>query len=195
MEAVSNNKSQILTQPGLTKFARSSQRVHICWRERAYELSYWTEAGLEKENLLQEVMDFLLPYNYFITVDQGWSNWDLEIHRGIWSKIQVNVCTENHGGNKRLLRLRCGLRMSQFATMAMVAYFVYTVVAILLGMPEVALITSLVGVLNAVVIFYENFGLGRILYHVLEMVAKKLHLLPIHAKSTKSVVQSAVIQA
>jgi hypothetical protein len=85
--------------------------------------------------------------------------------------------------------------MSQFATMAMVAYFVYTVVAILLGMPEVALVTSLVGVLNAVVIFYENFGLGRILYHVLEMVAKKLHLLPIHAKSTKSVVQSAVIQA
>ena len=142
MEAVSNNKSQILTQPGLTKFAQSSQRVHICWRDCAYELSYWTEAGLEKENLLQEVMDFLLPYNYFITVDQGWSNWDLEIHRGIWSKIQVNVCTENHGGNKRLLRVRCGLRMSQFATMAMVAYFVYTVVAILLGMPEVALVTS-----------------------------------------------------
>lgn len=193
MEAVSNNKIQTLTQPGLIKFARSAQRVHICWRERAYELSYWTETGLEKENLLQEVMDFLLPYKYFITVDDGWSDWDLEIHQGIWSKIQVKVCTENHGGNKRLLRLRCALRMSQFATMAMVAYSVYTVVAILLGMPEVALVTSVVGVLNAVVIFYQNFGLGRILYHVLEMVANKLHLLPIHPKSTKSVVQSAVI--
>lgn len=195
MEAVSNNKIQTLTQPELIKFARSAQRVNICWGDRAYELSYWTETGLEKENLLQEVIDFLLPYKYFITVDDGWSDWDLEIHQGIWSKIQVKVCSENHGGNKRLLRLRCALRMSQFATMAMVAYFLYTVVAILLGMPEVALVTSVVGVLNAVVIFYQNFGLGRILYHVLEMVAKKLHLLSVHPKSTKSVVQSAVIQA
>ncbi|NMG05382.1 hypothetical protein [Brasilonema sp. UFV-L1] len=195
MEAVSNNKIQTLTQPGLIKFARSAQRVHICWGDRAYELSYWTEAGLEKENLLQEVMDFLLSYNYFIAVDDGWSDWDLEIHQGIWSKIQVKACTENHGGNKRLLRLRCGLRMSQFATMAMLAYFVYTVVAILLGMSGVALITFLFGVLNAIVIFYQNFRLGRILYHVLEIVAKQLHLLPIHGNSTKPVVLNAVIQS
>ncbi|KAB8335208.1 hypothetical protein SD80_002345 [Scytonema tolypothrichoides VB-61278] len=192
MEAVSSQKTQTLTQPGLVKFVKSAYRVHISWRACAYELSYWTDEGLEKENLLQEVMDFLLSYNYFIAVDQGWSNWDLEISRGIWSKIQVKVCTENHGGNKRLLRLRCALRMSQFATMAMLAYFVYTVVAILLGMQEVALITFLFAVLNASVIFYQNFCLGRTLYHVLEIVAKKLHLLPIHGNSTKPVVRSAL---
>lgn len=190
MEAVSNQKTQILTQPELIKFARSAQRINICWRDCAYELSYWTEAGLEKENLLQEVMDFLLPYKYFIAIDQGWSDWDLEIHQGIWSKIQVKVCTENHGGNKRLLRVRCAPRMSQFATMAITGYFVYTIVAIILGMPEVALVVFLLGVFNSTIILYQNFRLGRILYHVLEIVTKKIHLQPIHAKSTQSVVPS-----
>jgi hypothetical protein len=61
-------------------------------------------------------------------------------------------------------------------------------------MREVTTVTVVVGVFNAAVILYQNFRLGRILYHVLEIVAKKVHLLPIHAKSTKSVVQSAILQ-
>jgi hypothetical protein len=194
MEAVSDKITQTPTQVGSIKFDRPAQKPHISWRERAYELSYWTEAGLEKENLLQAVMDFLLQSKYFIVIDQGWSDWDLEIHWGIWSKAQIKVCTENHGGNKRLLRVRCTLLMSQFATMAMVGYSLLTFVAIILGMREVTTVTVVVGVFNAAVILYQNFRLGRILYHVLEIVAKKVHLLPIHAKSTKSVVQSAILQ-
>ncbi|NMF64938.1 hypothetical protein [Brasilonema octagenarum] len=190
MEAVSNQKTQKLTQQGLVKFVQSTHRIHISWRACAYELSYWTDEGLEKENLLQEVMDFLLSYKYFITVDQGWSNWDLEIYRGIWSKIQVKVCTENHGGNKRVLRVRCAPRMSQFATMAIIGYFLYTIVAIVLGMPEIGLVIFLLGVFNSAIILYQNFRLGRTLYQVLEIVAKKLHLQPIHAKSTHSVVRT-----
>jgi hypothetical protein len=194
MEAVSNKVTQTPTSVGSINFDRPAQKPHISWRERAYELSYWTEAGLEKENLLQAVMDFLLQSKYFIVIDQGWSDWDLEIHWGIWSKAQIKVCTENHGGNKRLLRVRCTLLMSQFATMAMVGYSLLTFVAIILGMREVTTVTVVVGVFNGAVILYQNFRLGRILYHVLEIVAKKVHLLPIHAKSTKSVVQSAILQ-
>ncbi|KAB8321152.1 hypothetical protein SD81_006615 [Tolypothrix campylonemoides VB511288] len=211
MEAVSDKITQTPTQVESIKFDRPAHKPHISWRdrpwrgfahrakrtlrERTFYLSYWTEAGLEKENLLQAVMDFLVQSKYFIVVDDGWSDWDLEIFSGIWSKAQIKVCTENHGGNKRLLRVQCALRMSQFATMAMVGYCLLTFVAIILGMSEVALITFFVGVFNAAVILYQNFRFGRILYYVLEIVAKELHLLPIHAKSTKSVVQSAVIQA
>lgn len=165
----------------------------ISWRARAFFLSYWTEAGLEKENLLQAVMDFFLLYKYFISVDQGWSDWDLEIYRGIWSRVEVKVCTENHGGSKRLLRVRCALRMSQFATMTMVGYSLLIIMAIILGMPKVATVTVVAYAINAVVILYENFRLGRILYQVLETVAKKMYLLPIHA-NTKSATQSAILQ-
>lgn len=161
----------------------------ISWRDRAFFLSYWTEAGVEKESVLQAVMDFFLLHKYFISVDQGWSNWDLEIYRGIWSRAEVKVCTENHGGSKRLLRVRCALRVSQFATMTMVGYSLLIVMGIILGMPEMAVATVVVGALNAVVILYQNFRLGRILYQVLETVSKKMYLLPIHATCNKSVTQ------
>lgn len=171
--------TQILIKEEAIKSEKSDRLVHkphISWRDRAFFLSYWTEAGLEKENLLQEVMDFLLARKYFIVTDQGWSDWDLDIYRGLWSRVQVKVCTENHGGGKRLLRVRCALRMSQLATMALGGYFLLAVVAMVLGMPVVAWVTVVVGAINAAVILDQNFRLGRILYHVLEIVVKKMHL-------------------
>lgn len=177
------------------KFNLPANELHIAWRDRAFCLSYWTEAGLEKESLIQEVMDFLLLYKYFINVDQGWSDWDLEIYRGLWSRAEVKVCSENHGGSKRLLRVRCALRMSQFATMAVVGYSLLTVVAIILEMPKLATIAVVVWALNAAAILYHNFRLGWVLYHVLKIVAKKLHMLPIHATSTKPAALGAVLQS
>lgn len=159
-------------------------KPHIYWRDRAFVVSYWTEAGLEKESLLQAVMDFLLLHKYFISVDQGWSNWDLEIYRGMWSKAQVKVCTENHGGNKRLLRVRCTLRVSQFAAIATIGYIFLIVVQAIVGIPELAVATVVVGAFNAVVVLYQNFRLGRTIYQVLEFVAKKKFLLPVNVNST-----------
>ncbi|MEA5626119.1 hypothetical protein [Nostoc sp. UHCC 0251] len=181
--------TQTLTQADLIQFDSPAHRVHISWRDRAYELSYWTDAGIEKENLLQKVMDLLLSCKYFIAMDQGWSDWDLEIYQGIWSKVQLKVCTENHGGNKRVLRVRCALRMSQLAIMAIVGYCLFAIVAIVLGMPEVATVTIAAGMLNTAFILYQNFQLGRILYQVLEIIAKKVYLLPIQPNSNNSVAQ------
>lgn len=187
--------TQTLTQVESIKDEQATHSPNFSWFDRVYEFSYWTEAGLEKESLLQKVMDILLKSKYFIAVDQGWSDWDLEIYRGIWSKAQINVCAENHGGNKRLLRVRCALKMSQFATIAMVGYSLYTLVAIILGMPEVALVTVVIGMVNAAVILYQNFRLGRIFYHVMEIVAKRTSLLAIHTTSAKSAPRSAILQS
>ena len=55
-------------------------------------------------------MQFLVPQKYFVVPDTGWSNWDLKIARGLCSRALVLVCTENHGGAKRLLRVRCAMR-------------------------------------------------------------------------------------
>src|SRR5207237_68829 len=79
---------------------------------RTFTLSYWNEFGGDKEALLAGLMDFLLPQKYFVVPDTGWSKWDLKISRGLWSRAFVTVCTENHGGPKRLLRVRCAMRMS-----------------------------------------------------------------------------------
>lgn len=163
------------------KFNLPADKLQIVWRDRAFCLSYWTEAGLEKESLIKEVMDFLLLWKYFIVVDSGWSDWDLEIYRGLWSTAQIKMCSENHGGSKRLLRVRCALRMSQFGTMAAIGYCLVTAVAIILGMPNVATVTVVICAINGGAILYHNFRLGWVVYQVLKLVAKKLHLQPIRA--------------
>lgn len=175
--------TQTLTNTVEPIFALPADKPQISWYNCAFCVSYWTEAGLEKESLIEEVMNFLLLCKYFIAVDRGWSDWDLEIYRGIWSRAEVKVCTENHGGSKRLLRVQCALRMSQFATMVVVGYSLLAVVAIILGMPKVAAIALVVCALNAVLILYQNFRFGWILYQVLKRVAKKLYLIPINAKN------------
>jgi GT2 family glycosyltransferase len=174
-----------LTEVKPVALAQPVHTPHITWRDRAFFLSYWTEVGLEKESLLQEVMAFLVPRKYFIVLDQGWSDWDLEIYRGIWSRAQVKMCTENHGSGKRLLRVWCAARMSRLATTALGGYSLLTVAAIVLGMPQMAIATVVVGVTNAAVIMYQNFRLGRVLYHVLEVVSGKLHLRSTHATNTR----------
>jgi len=186
--------TEILTEVEPIKFERPVHRPQISWRERAFVLCYWTETGLEKESLLHGVIDFLLRHKYFIVIDQGWSDWDIEIYRGLWSRVQVKMCTENHGGGKRLLRVRCALRMSRLATMALGGYSLLTVVVIVLGMPQVVKATFVVYAINAAVILYQNFRLGRILYQVLEFVAKRMYLLPTQAASTSSTARSAILQ-
>lgn len=185
---------------GVTKvepieFDELMHRPRITLHERALFLSYWTEAALEKESLLQELMDFLLPRKYFIAVDQGWSDWDLKIYQGLWSRALIQVCTENHGGSKRLLRARCMLRMSRLAIVALGTCSLLTIVFIILGNSEVAVATVMIGVLSAAAIMYQNFCLGRTIYHVLEIVAKKLDLLPANATDTRVALASAIGEA
>jgi hypothetical protein len=45
-------------------------------------------------------------------VDSGWESWDVEIYCHPWTVVQVSTAEENHGGNKRMIRVRYRLRMS-----------------------------------------------------------------------------------
>ena len=120
----------------------TEQRARISWRERAFHLSYWSEAGAEKEVLLSELIDFLVSHKYLVTTDAGWSNWDLKIARGLCSRALVTVCTENHGGNKRLLRVRCAMRLSHLALFLLRSYAALTAFTLILGWPLVAAVIA-----------------------------------------------------
>ncbi|HEU4341931.1 MAG TPA: glycosyltransferase family 2 protein, partial [Candidatus Binatia bacterium] len=160
-----------------------TQTPRIRWRERAFYLSYWNEQGREKESLLHGIMDFLLPRKYLIAMDQGWSQWDLEICQGPWAKAQVKTAVENHGGPKRLLRVRCALRMSRISLTCLCLYGVLTIAAFFLSMPELAAAALVVGLLHGSAILYQKFRLGRVLYHVLESLAHRLEFVPVQESS------------
>jgi O-antigen biosynthesis protein len=162
------------------------QVPRILWHERAFYLSYWNEEGREKESLLYSVMDFLLPRKYLIAVDQGWSRWDLEICQGPWAKAQIRAATENHGSAKRLLRVRCALRMSRISFTCLSLYGMLTAVAAFLSMPQIAVGTLVAGVVHGSAIAYQKFRLGRVLYHVLESLAQKLNFAPVQKASEQA---------
>ena len=168
------------------EFNGPRQTVRILWYERAFYLSYWNERGEEKESLLHAVMEFLLPRKYLIAMDQGWSSWDLEICQGPWAKAQIKTATENHGGPKRLLRVRCALRLSRISVACLCLYVIIAAIAAALAMPEIAGTAALIGWIHASAIIYQKFRLGHVLYNVLESLAHKLDFVPVQKSPEKT---------
>jgi GT2 family glycosyltransferase len=82
-------------------------RPPLSWRERGFVLSYWSEQGDEKETLLGGVMAGAQAQGYAALMDSGWGGWDLAVSRGFFDRARILVAAENHGGVKRLYRLRC----------------------------------------------------------------------------------------
>ena len=154
----------------------TEQRARICWRERAFHLSYWSESGAEKEVLLCGLTDFLVSHKYLVTTDAGWSNWDLKIARGLCSRALVTVCAENHGGNKRLLRVRCAMRLSHLARFLLRGYAAVTAFTLILGWPLVAAVTAVVGFVNICVVGFQLIEFGRLMHRIVEAVAKQTRL-------------------
>jgi GT2 family glycosyltransferase len=155
------------------------QKARLSLRERAFYLSYWSERADEKEVLLGGLMRFLIPQKYFVVADQGWDGWDLKIARGLWSRAQVLVCTENHGSGKHLLRVRCAMRLSRFAAFVLRSYAVVTAVALILDAPVPAAIVGLIGLAHGEFIALRTIVFGRLMHRIIETVAQRQELVPL----------------
>ncbi|MDE2229737.1 MAG: glycosyltransferase [Alphaproteobacteria bacterium] len=154
------------------------------WRERAFYLSYWSEKGDEKELLLGGLMRFLVPQKYFVIPDQGWDEWDLKIARGLWSRALVLVCVENHGGAKRLLRVRCAMRLSRLSAFLLRAWAAATAAALILDAPMAATVIGVLGLSQTALIAYRTLEFGRLMHGIIETVARREGLMPLEPAGT-----------
>jgi hypothetical protein len=154
------------------------QQARIDWRNRALFLSYWGQNYEEKEVLLAGLMEFLVPRKYFLQTDEGWSDWDLKIARGLWSRAFVMVCTENHGGEKRAMRVRCSMRLSRLSSFVLRCYAAATAVALIVGAPVPAGIIAVCGLANFAYIADQTWRFSTIMNRVIDEVARKAQLVP-----------------
>jgi hypothetical protein len=157
----------------------TEQPARVYWRERAFHLCYWSEAGAEKEVLLGGLTNFLIPQKYLVIVDTGWSRWDLKIARGLCSRSLITVCAENHGGQKRLLRVRCAMRFSRPALFLVRGYTALTALALILGWPLAGAVTGALGTATAVAMGCQLVIFGRLMHRIIEAVAKQAKLMPL----------------
>jgi len=125
------------------------------------------------------VIGLLLPRKYLIAHDLGWSGWDLEIHRGIWAKSQVRVAVENHGGMRRLFNVRCTVKTSRAAKIALGGLAGLLAIGAYLLVPELLAVAVVLGVLTGLSVGYQSFLVGRVMYHVSEIVAQRIGLVPV----------------
>jgi O-antigen biosynthesis protein len=155
------------------------QKARIDWRDRTFYLSYWSERGDEKELLLGALMRFLTPHKYFIVTDQGWNDWDLKIARGLWSRAFVLVCGENHGGMKRLLRVRCAMRLSRLSAFILRGYAVAAAAALIANLPAAAVVIGLLGLGQGALIAYRTLEFSRLMRGIIGTVARAQGLTPV----------------
>jgi hypothetical protein len=160
-------------------FEGPRRAARIDWSERAFTAGFWSEQGHEKEALLGAVMEFLIPRKYLITIDPGWNRWDLEVYRGIWSKARLTVAAENHGGMKRLLNVRCEVRLTRVSQLAAAGYFAAVGGGLLFGVPEVTGVGLALGGVNLTLVVLENLRLGGILRGTLDVCARRIGLKPL----------------
>jgi hypothetical protein len=159
------------------RFAEPRQKPQG-WLATEFRVGYWSDQAVEKEGLIQGLMDFLLPRKYLIDVDRGWNDWDIEVHRGAFARSEIAVAVENHGGNKRFLRVRCRQRLSGVAILTLGACALLVVAGVIFSVREMFIFAIVLALTNLGLLFYKNYRLGQILHHVLEIVAQTMGLAP-----------------
>ncbi len=125
--------------------AGRAARRHPLARARLRVVLLERNGGAKRRLLLDGLRDLLLPQKYFVVADTGWSKWDLKISRGLWSRALVTVCAENHGGEKRLLRVRAAMRLSSLARVLLRCYAALGAGSLILGAPIAALVFFAIG--------------------------------------------------
>jgi GT2 family glycosyltransferase len=178
---------EMKTQDSQPSLGQAMEEPRVSWKERAFYLSYWSEKSDEKESLLGGLMRFLTPQKYFVVADQGWNDWDLKIARGVWTRALVLVCTENHGGEKRLLRVRCAMRLSRFAAFVLRAYAAATAAALILNAPVAAAVIGVIGLAHGGLIARQTLAFGRLMHLIIDTVARQEALIPVRATDTETV--------
>jgi len=67
---------------------------------------FWSEEGRDRHHLLGAIFQLLEEEGWRYSIDTGWKEWDIQIYGNFWWSTVLQTVTEDHGGGKRLTRVR-----------------------------------------------------------------------------------------
>ncbi|HWD58637.1 MAG TPA: glycosyltransferase [Stellaceae bacterium] len=161
------------------------QRGDWAWREGAFVLSYWNETATEKEAMLGALMRGCAEEHYPVAMDAGWEDWDLEVAGGPAGGARLLVAGENHGADKRLLRVRAALRPSGLARAIVGGFAILTLIALVGGGIAAAIICAFLGMAAGGVALWQLMLFARRLHAVIETAAHDCALVPVGPFATR----------
>ena len=77
-------------------------------------VAYWSEEGLDRLHLLSLTIAHVNERRWTKTIDTGWERWDLDVLCHPWAVARITTVQEEHGGGKRLVRVRYAARPSGY---------------------------------------------------------------------------------
>ncbi len=133
-----------------------------------HTLQFWNEQGIERMVFLNKLMEILKRDGWQANADSGWDEFDVTIHGDRLTKVVVQTVCENHGGMKRLLRVRLSARWRLLgkvwmgSVVVMVAVFVAAAAHAIWALPAWLLVVIMAGVLHLRAQRTLRLGLGLI---------------------------------
>ncbi len=165
---------------GVSSFEPISQdrpvRALVPWWKEVLSVAFWTEDGLEKEILLRGLQEAVATRKYFVVADHGWSDWDLEVYGGLWSRGRVKVATEYHGAGRRVLRAKCVVRGSLLTGVGASAVLLAGVLGAALGWVPLVVAALGAGAVIGVAFAREAQSLAWTIGRALTTVARRARL-------------------
>jgi hypothetical protein len=84
-------------------------RPPLPWRGRQCT-AYWSENGIDRTELVGLAIAYQNENGWGMAIDSGWSSWDVDVYCYPWTIVRVRTGQEEHGGDRRLLRVGYQLR-------------------------------------------------------------------------------------
>jgi glycosyltransferase involved in cell wall biosynthesis len=158
---------------------RVEQRGRWRWRARGFVLSYWDESGIEKEAMLGALMRVCAAEHYPVAMDAGWEDWDIDIAGGPVCGARVLIAGENHGADKRLLRVRATLRLSGVARIVVAGLGGAALVSLIFGWMTVAALAGGLAAMAGGAAAWQLARFARRLHGMIESAAHQGALVPV----------------
>lgn len=78
-------------------------------------LSFWSETGKERTDLLNKAQDALETEGWKYSLDTGWTNWDIHVFASRWWNLRLRTMTEIYPHGRRMTRVGIFLNNSTFS--------------------------------------------------------------------------------
>ncbi|HZI31938.1 MAG TPA: hypothetical protein VFF11_06335, partial [Candidatus Binatia bacterium] len=67
---------------------------------------FWSDVDRDRHHLLGAIFQLLEEEGWRYSIDTGWKEWDIQIYGNFWWSTVLQTVTEDHGGGKKLTRVR-----------------------------------------------------------------------------------------
>jgi O-antigen biosynthesis protein len=155
------------------------QRARPVWREHGFVLSYWNEAGVEKEAMIGALMRQAIAAHYPSAIESGWSVEDLAMAGGIAGRARIALAVENHGADKRLIRVRASLRVSRLARWIVGGLAAVALAGAVVGSSGVAATFAVLALAAAGAAGWQLARFTGRLHRIVEAAAREAGLIPV----------------